>query len=264
MIRRILYKIFGWRAYIPIEAWRQRREFSQYTYRDSESAHLSHFVKKGDVCLDVGANLGTYAFYLAKIVAETGKVFAFEPVPATYKGLVANMTKVRLTNVHSFNLGVSDQEGTVDLFVPERVGLPSHGRAHLHPPEAKELGEHVQIQLTTIDAFCAQHELGRVDFVKMDIEGAELLALRGAVKVIGTYQPKLLLEIEEAHTQKYGYKPQDVFAMLASYGYRDVYCVRDKELIKLSIAGLKVKKHTFADIVKGLVEGNINNFFVTT
>ncbi len=246
-----------------VEAWQQRREFSRYAYRDAESAHLSHFARAGDICLDVGANLGTYAFYLAKIVGETGQVFAFEPLPATYQGLVANMAKARLTNVRPYNVGMSDHEGTAVLFVPQRQGLPSHGRAHLHPPEAQEAGECIQIQLTTIDAFCIRHNLARVDFIKMDIEGAELLALRGAVEVIGAYQPKLLLEIEEAHTQKYGYKPQDIFAMLAAYGYRDVYCECDGTLVRLDVAVLTVAERPFPTLVEAALGCLANNFFVT-
>ena len=264
MIRRFLYKLFGWRAYISIEAWRQRREFSQYAYRDAESAHLSLFVNKGDVCLDVGANLGTYAFYLANIVGETGQVFAFEPHPDTYAGLAANMTKAGLTNVQPYNVGMSDQEGTAELFVPQRVGLPSHGRAHLHSPQAQEAGERIEVQLTTVDAFCTQHKLARVDFIKMDIEGAELLALRGAVETIGAYRPKLLLEIEAAHAQKYGYEPQDIFAMLAAYGYRDVYCACDGALARLDVATFTVAERPFPTLVEAALGCLVNNFFVTS
>lgn len=263
MIRRFLYKVFGWQAYIQIEAWRQRREFSRYAYRDLESAHLAHFVNKGDICLDVGANLGTYAFYLAKIVSEMGKVFAFEPVPATYKGLVTNVARARLANVKAYNLGVSDRGGEAELFVPERVGLPSHGRAHLHAPEAQERGEPIKIQLTTLDAFCAAHEVERVDFIKMDIEGAELLALRGAVEVISADRPSLLLEIEESHTSNYGYSPQDVFDMLDSLGYRDVYCVRGNELVRLSVTELRVRKRPFSAVVEEVLGDKAHNFFVT-
>jgi hypothetical protein len=146
MIRRFLYKLFGWRAYIPIEAWRQRREFNQYAYRDAESAYLSHFVNRGDVCLDVGA---------------------------------------------------------------------------------------------------------------------EMLALRGAVETIGAYQPKLLLEVETAHTQKYGYKPQDIFAMLAAYGYRDVYCTRDGALARLDVAPFAVAERPFPTLVEAALGCLVNNFFVT-
>lgn len=263
MIRRFLYKVFGWRAYIQLEAWRQRREFSQYAYRDAESVHLSHFVKEGSVCLDVGANLGTYAFYLANIVMESGVVFAFEPVPATYEGLVVNMSRARLTNVHLYNLGVSDHEGVAELFVPERVGLPSHGRAHLHPPRVEAVGERVNVQLTTIDAFCQQHELKQVDFIKMDIEGAELLALRGGIKMIRTHQPQLLLEIEEAHTQAYGYMPQEIFELLASCGYRYVHCVREGELVCLDLDMLRITGQPFATVVEAALGCCTNNFFVT-
>ncbi len=84
----------------------------------------------------------------------------------------------------------------------------------------------------------------------MDIEGAELLALRGAGEVMSAYKLKLLLEIEEAHTQKQGYKPQGIFAMLAAYGYRDVYRACEEALVQLDMAALKVAERPFAVVYR--------------
>lgn len=263
MIRRVLYNFLGHRAYMQIEAWRQRREYTRNQYREYEPLFLSRFVGRGDVCLDIGANLGSYSYYLSKIVSDSGKVFAFEPVFQTYKGLVSNLTKTKSTNVFVYNLGIGDREETTTIFVPKMVGLPSHGRAHLSSPTADEVGECVEVRLTTVDKFHDEHRLGRINFIKMDIEGAELSALKGAIQVLNQYRPVLLLEIEEQHTRNYDYTPQDIFRMLNSSGYRYAHYVNEGDLIRLEIDVLTNDASSFNDLLDKLVGRRVNNFFVT-
>lgn len=248
---------------MQVEAWRQRREYTRNHYREHESLLLSHFVRSGDVCLDIGANLGSYSYCLSRIVSDTGKVFAFEPVSQTYKGLESNLTKTKSTNVFAYNLGFSDSEGNATIFVPNLVGLPSHGRAHLSSPTADEIGECVEVRLTTIDKFHDEHGLGRINFMKMDVEGAELLVLKGATKVLNQYTPALLLEIEEQHTRNYDYTPQEIFRMLNSSGYQYVYYVNNGDLIRLEIDSLTTGVLSFGDLLNKLIGREVNNFFVT-
>lgn len=263
MIRRFLYNYLGQHAYMQVEAWRQRREYTRNHYREHESLFLSRFVNRGDVCLDIGANLGSYSYYLSKIVSDSGKVFAFEPVSQTYKGLVSNLTKTKSTNVFAYNLGISDGEENATIFVPKMVGLPSHGRAHLSSPTVDEIGECVEVRLTTVDKFHDEQGLGRINFIKMDIEGAELSALKGAMQVLNQYKPVLLLEIEEQHTRNYDYIPQDIFRMLNSLGYRYAHYVNKSDLIRLEIDILIKGALSFNDLLDKLVGRKVNNFFVT-
>ena len=77
----------------------------------------------------------------------------------------------------------------------------------------------VKVPCTSLDIFAEKQKLARVDFIKCDIEGYELMMLRGAAKLIARYHPLLMLEINEAWTHRAGYKPQDVPVLLAKEGY---------------------------------------------
>jgi hypothetical protein len=77
----------------------------------------------------------------------------------------------------------------------------------------------VPVRVETLDGFCARIDPPRLDFVKIDVEGAELHVLRGGEQVIEAYRPTLLIEIEARHTARYALRPADVLDWLALRGY---------------------------------------------
>lgn len=236
MFQQFVYRVLGRRAFIHLMAWRQRRQYTRYHYHDSESRLLAHFVKPGDVCLDVGANMGTYTYYLSCLVGTTGIVYSFEPVSDTFDGLMINISRSNLWNVSAHKIGMSNVTRVAKIIVPRIAGVPSHGRASLSLSVASEVAQRESVELTTIDEFCRCEELSRVHFIKMDIEGAELMAVQGAQGILRGLQPILLLEIDVAHTERFGYKPADLFRLLLSYGYSQVLYWNGVRLVASSLA----------------------------
>lgn len=97
-----------------------------------------------------------------------------------------------------------------------------------------------QVKQTTIDDFVRRNGIDRIDFIKCDVEGAEKLVIDGARRSLEQFQPILLLEILETWTERYHYRPEDLFVLLTALGYRYLRCTpkgvaRPKSTIRESL-----------------------------
>lgn len=196
-------------------------------YVESELVGLRRVVRRGDVCLDVGAALGVYTVVLSRLVGESGEVHSVEPVSFAHPVLSALLRPRQGPNIrrHALALGGSPGEGVIR--VPLRGGGPVTGRSFLSTDHCdlganREFDEHVDVvvRTDTLDGFCSSRALDRLDFIKADVEGAELMVLQGGAETIKRCRPALLLEVEDRHTARYGYRPDDLVGWLAGHGYR--------------------------------------------
>jgi hypothetical protein len=113
------------------------------------------------------------------------------------------------------------------MSVPVRHGSPVTGRSFLTVGanglgSNEEFDQHldVLVKTDTLDHFVEENGIGRLDFVKADVEGAELRVLEGAKETIERFKPAFLLEIEERHVERFGYHAKDVADFLTERGYR--------------------------------------------
>jgi FkbM family methyltransferase len=156
---------------------------------DVVDAILRH-AAPGSTFFDVGANAGYMTLVGAKAVGPTGKVVAFEPMPNTARELAAQARLNGLANVTVVRAAVCDREGDLTF-----VSGPSSDMAGM-AEVGNTGGESVTVPGTTIDA--AAERYGPPAMIKIDIEGAELLALRGARKTLERHRPILLTELHTA------------------------------------------------------------------
>lgn len=179
---------------------------------------LRRWLRPGAIVLDVGANIGTYAIPIARIVGPSGRVVAFEPNRPTRACLRQNLRLNRIGHVTLVPHAVGAQVGRAQLVVTER----NLGEVHLAPVKTAG-GAHVSV--TTLDAEVARLGLRRVDFIKIDVEGHELAALRGAQELLRC-QPRLVVqtEIVPAHLARYGASPAALQEFFAALGYRPYRC----------------------------------------
>jgi FkbM family methyltransferase len=131
-------------------------------------------IRPGDVVLDVGAGIGTEALPFSRMVGDSGRVIAVEAHPTTYAKLERVCRANNLRNVEAIHAAVMDSEGTVKI-------TDLQAESYL---ENKIGSEGVPVAAITIPALVAKLRLDRIDFLKMNIEGAELPALRGALEVL--------------------------------------------------------------------------------
>ncbi|MEU4763377.1 FkbM family methyltransferase [Actinosynnema sp. NPDC023794] len=194
---------------------------------EPELIGLREVVRPGDVCVDIGAALGLYTVSLSRLVGPQGTVHSIEPLVFAHPALSYLLRPREGRNIvrHSVALGVS--EGRQVMSVPVRHGTPVTGRSFLTAGadglgSNAEFAEHLEVlvRTDTLDRFRAANAIDRVDFVKADVEGAELRVLQGGEETIERFRPKLLLEIEERHVSRFGYRARDVQDWLAERGYR--------------------------------------------
>lgn len=196
-------------------------------YAEAELIGLRKIVKPGDVCVDVGAALGLYTVTLSRLVGPQGTVHSVEPLVFAHPALSYVLRPREGSNIKRYSVALGNGQGREVMSVPVRHGSPVTGRSFL-TVGAKGLGsneefeEHldVVVKTDTLDHFVEEQKITRLDFVKADVEGAELRVLEGGKDTIERFKPALLLEIEERHVERFGYRVQDVADFLDERGYR--------------------------------------------
>lgn len=153
----------------------------------SDLLNTEVFVKDGDVVLDLGANIGTTAMIFSKLVGPQGKVIAVEPV--THKIIEKNLQANEMKNVKVLPIAVSNAMGETEIEVSD-FGLDSSIARRSYTTEKNYYSRKIAVQLHTIDQIVKNHNLEKLDLVKMDIEGVEELALQGAIETIKKFKPK--------------------------------------------------------------------------
>lgn len=190
---------------------------------------LDNYLKPGMVFLDVGAHIGYFSVLAAARVGPEGEVHAFEVNPACIDRLKKNVEPYFVIRVHT--LAVSDAESEA-LFFPS-VHATESGWGSLFDDGERE--KSFLVQTTTLDAWFSQSSVARVDFIKLDIEGAEYRALHGATQLLAQTRPVLFCEVNEVCLARDGRTPQDLFNVLSSLGY-SVRGLFDRRSRKLSAA----------------------------
>ena len=184
-------------------------------------------VRKGDVVIDAGANLGYFTMLFSDLVGVRGHVHAFEPVPATFSLLLNNLRRFpcyRNVSLNCAALGDTDQRRKI--FLPNS----DHGQAALvcHRDGSWKNAQvaPIEIEMMRFDRYA--QNFSRIDLLKCDVEGAELLVLRGAESSLRQFRPKVFLELDERWTTSFGWMPQDVIGFLRSVGYKHFYSIEPR------------------------------------
>jgi FkbM family methyltransferase len=183
---------------------------------------LKSVLKPEMVFVDMGANQGEFTVVLAALLTQ-GTVISFEPVPSIREDLEKNIALNNLKNVLVYSCGVSDTEGSLPIFTSEdteRQQSIHEGLGTLYQTDyrSKQIGV---IQLRRFDDVFNETNLKRLDAIKIDIEGAELFALKGALNSIKRYKPQhILIELNQETSRAAGYEVREVIEFLENLGYR--------------------------------------------
>jgi FkbM family methyltransferase len=212
--------------------WVKRHLFGQYHVELIST--IQRFIMPTDVCIDVGAHAGSWTLPLSKLVSE-GHVYAFEAFPYYSKVLKMTIRLLRRKNITLLNNAIVDNNRSINLVWKDSKGNRLTGRTHVMGLEDKFV-DSVVVEGITLDTFLGRipTPAGKIRFIKMDIEGAELLALKGAIKLIDVHKPIFYLEIYDSYCQRYGYLAEEIFSFLGNLKYMS-YLIHPENLKLISV-----------------------------
>ena len=172
---------------------------------------LNDHLQLDDVVFDIGANLGYFSMYFSK-KSNLGRIYSFEPIPQSKKLLDKHLEINNISNVSTFQLGVSATEAEIEFTNSKNLAANTYKReSPIFEKTSKLL-----VKTTTIDEFVKSEKINRLDFLKIDVEGAELDVLNGAKTTLKEFSPKILLATHDCHIK--GVKDKCV-NLLKSIGY---------------------------------------------
>ena len=205
------------------------------THEKTETEIVKQVVKEGDIVIDVGAHIGYYTLIFAKIVGNKGKVFAFEANKKNFEVLEKNVLKNNFKNIICENMIVSDKIGKVQMY-----SLDSSTANRLFD---EGNNENIEVDSITLDEYFKKRSK-KIDFIKLDIQGAEPLAIKGMNKIIeDNSELKIIQEWWPDGIKKFDIEPTEHIINLQKKGY-EIIEIDDtqNELIKTTSEKL-IKKY---------------------
>lgn len=185
---------------------------------------MLRILKPDFIAVDVGANIGLHSLIISKALENSigNRIFAFEPSLATYRILEEN---IRINNceerVHPINLGLSNTSGKLYLSIPNSYNdYGEEADVFKYLKEESSDGNDEIVEVTTLDSWIKENNIDRIDFIKVDIEGAELLFLKGAEYVLTNLRPIIILECYELFCKRFDYSVSDVIIFLDHLNYK--------------------------------------------
>jgi FkbM family methyltransferase len=180
---------------------------------EPELNYLKEVLSPGSVFVDAGANVGIYTVIASKLVGETGKVLAFEPAAETYPTLDRNVEINKMANVKVFHAAISDKPGTARFYhvnnAPNSYSLGADG----------EKTAFEEVSVVTLEDVFRSEGINRFDLMKIDVEGAEELVLRGGKSLITQMRPEIIFEMTADKPQKLGLEQDGAWKLLQEWGY---------------------------------------------
>jgi FkbM family methyltransferase len=203
------------RMHLPA-AWRGIAKF-MFVFREDyepELTFLENILSPGKTFIDVGASFGIYSLVASQLVGRTGHVMSFEPTSTSFKILEQNIALNGLVNVTASRLALCHATGTTWLYHGVEPGSNSLGKGSVHGQK----GEVVSSEC--LDNVLVQSSIHRVDVIKMDVEGAEELVLRGAKKTLTTSKPIIIYEVVPERTEALRLSERGAWDFLDQLGYQ--------------------------------------------
>ncbi|HEY0725004.1 MAG TPA: FkbM family methyltransferase [Pyrinomonadaceae bacterium] len=212
-------------------------------YERDELDFVRRTIKTGQTVIDVGANIGVFTITMASLVGPTGKVYAFEPLETETTLIAQSLAENNFGDrVVVVPAAVSNEQGKGQLV--RAAQTINAGGAYLTDREQEVPAGHETnaVELITLDTHPLLHP---VSFIKIDIEGAEPLALQGARTILMQDRPVILSELHPAQLMKVsGYRPAEFIAEMENLGYQ-CHDLHESELRPYVDEGPKVKSIVF-------------------
>jgi len=192
------------------------------TYEELESKIMEEKIEMGNIVVDVGANIGLHTLNMARIVGNTGQVFAFEPDPSNFEILKKNVKINNYKNIILEQKAVGDKHGRTTLYQSDHPGK------HRIFPQTEQAKSQVQVELTNLDNYFDSDMIDKINFIKIDVEGLEFSVLKGMKNILkNSKKIKILFEFMPENTMEVGFTPIELLNYLTSNDFK-LYCMDNK------------------------------------
>ena len=205
---------FGARFKCKTEDVIGRHLFKKGVHEKENTDYIIKHIKleDGELALDIGANIGWFSVLLSKLASDEARIFAFEPEPSNFELLEHNLKQNECANVVAVNKGVSDKDGVMSLYLhPDK----NRGRHSLIPDSSLRK---IEVDIVSLDSFFNATPPGKIRFLKIDIEGYEYFAFKGAQKLLA-HVPMILMEYSP-HLYNIGFTNDDLLDTLMDLSFR--------------------------------------------
>lgn len=190
-------------------------------YEASTNRTLAKYIKDTDIVIEAGANLGSETILISRQLKK-GHLYSFEPNPYTFDRLKINKTINELTNVDVFDDALGEKDGTIHFNIyPKEFCNPGMSSKYMETSNTRK----ISVNQKTLDSFVKEQNIARVDFIKMDIQGAEMDLILGSHETISKYKPTIFTEAFDLYNDT-----KKLFGKLKDYGY-SIYFI-DEDTIK--------------------------------
>ena len=186
--------------------------YYQGTFEPQCLGLLPRYLKAGETMLDIGANIGVFTLTAARLVGPRGRVISVEAVPPNAEALRSNVSLNHLDWVDVVEAAAWSSDGVTTL------GLPEGGNLGMYSVAVKT-GTLFEVPTRRIDDVIEDQGCRRVSLLKMDIEGAECEALRGASRLLADHKPTIIIEINERALNRCGASSRELIGLLDAAGY---------------------------------------------
>lgn len=161
-----------------------------HTHEPHATKLFRNQLKEGMYEVDIGSNIGYYALLAGTLVGPSGKVLAIEPEPNNFKLLKMNVRNNNIENVETIQCAIGSKDGVSEFYLTEASNTNS-----LITPSTDRIVSSIQVCTRKLDTVIKDYGLPQIDLVRMDIEGGEIIAIKGMRYILKHYKPKVLVEL---------------------------------------------------------------------
>lgn len=223
-VHKLLYRTLPLERYLAVVSrlffLYRRLGIGRYAPATEYHYHLDRLVRQGDVCIDIGANLGYYARTIARLAGPAGRLYAVEPVPPILAVLRRNLRRCTNVEILPYALGTENRTITMANDSARETGYFGTGQNFVKEGGAEAQSEFRAEMRRGSELFAA---LDRLDFIKCDIEGYEVVAMRELRPLLERFRPTVLIETGGAN------RPQ-IVRLFTELGYRGFTLDRGREV----------------------------------
>ena len=203
---------YGFRFLCKLDDWLCQYVYLTGTYEPPTSQVIARLMRRGDFALDIGANVGYFSLLLASLASPKGHVFAFEPIPIVAEDLRRNIGLNEPICITVTQAAVCNQNGEQTIYEG-----PSDHRGISSLRSIENASQVLKVQGIRLDDH--KPEFPHLRLVKIDVEGAEQVALEGMAELVEQYQPFIVIEFTDSFLRNFGHSTQSLAGWFEQRGY---------------------------------------------